>query len=83
MISLAGCDDDTRAVSSPLRAAHAEDIRLSISLSIVWFQGDLRTLFCYLEELTKLREVLDVHLTNGFDTVFLVRYPKFSSYQSI
>jgi len=48
MISPADYDDDILGVPSPLQAAHAEDIMLSVSLSIVRFQGDVRTLFCYL-----------------------------------
>jgi len=78
MIAPGGCDDDTLGVPSPLRAAHAEDIMLSVSLSIVRFQGDARTLFYYVEELTKSRGVPDVHLTNGFDKAFLPGYPKSS-----
>ncbi len=43
---------------------------LCVFHSIVRFQGDVRTLFYYLKELTKSRGVPDVHLTNGFDIVF-------------
>jgi len=78
-----GYNDDIHAVSSPLRAAHAEDIMLSAFLSIVRFQGDTHTLFYYLKELTKSRGAPNVRLTNGFDTVFQVRCPKFSLYQLI
>jgi hypothetical protein len=78
-----GCDDGTLVVPFPSRAAHAEDIMLSVFPSIVRFQGDARTLFCYVKELTKSRGVPDVHLTNGFGIVFQVRCPKFSLYQSI
>jgi len=44
----ADCDDGTLTVPSPLQAAYAEGIMLSVSLSNVRFQGDMRTLFYYL-----------------------------------
>jgi len=73
-----GYDGDTPDVPFLEQVAHAEGIMLSVFLSIVRFQDDVRTLFYYLSELTRSHGVLGVRPTDGFGRVFLVGYPIFS-----
>jgi hypothetical protein len=77
-VSLASCDGDNFAVPSLLRVVHAEGTMLSVFPSIAWFQGDVRTLSCFVLKWTRSHGAPDAHLTNDSGRVFLGGCPKFS-----